>query len=144
MLRKLHVTPLGGTLVVTGRPGTPIGVVAQLVGGCRGVRADMPNVPARQALHLRPAGLFYRLPVPTSCGGGISLDFLELPVSSSCHDFLQVHIDPLIGRVWLILTSKTATAETAGRRATSSGRCSATWGCRTRWSRTAIRASLSD
>ena len=31
----------------------------------------------------------------------------------SLHDFLQVHIDLLAGRMWLVSTFKTATAETA-------------------------------
>ena len=33
----------------------------------------------------------------------------------SLHDFLQVHIDLLAGRMWLVSTFKTATAETAAR-----------------------------
>ena len=45
----------------------------------------------------------------------IIFDFLELPVARSGHDFLQVHIDLLTGRVWLVPTFKTATAETAAR-----------------------------
>jgi hypothetical protein len=53
------------------------------------------------------------LPVPLRRGSCISLDFLELPVAHSCHDFLQVHIDLLTGRVWLVLTFKAATTETA-------------------------------
>ena len=54
--------------------------------------------------------------MPTRCGGCISLDFIELPVAQSGHDkFLQVHIDLLTGRVWLVPTFKTATAETAAR-----------------------------
>ena len=61
---------------------------------------------------LLPAGLFYPLPVPTRRGGTISLDFLELPPARSGHDFLQVHIDLLTGRVWLVSPFKTASAET--------------------------------
>ena len=72
---------------------------------CQRVKAD----------HLPPAGLLFPLPVPTRRGGCISLDFLELPVARSGHDFLQVHIDLLTGRVWLVPTFKTATAETAAR-----------------------------
>ena len=72
---------------------------------CQRVKAD----------HLPPAGLLYPLPVPTRRGGCISLDFLELPVARSGHDFLQVHIDLLTGRVWLVPTFKTATAEEAAR-----------------------------
>ncbi len=55
--------------------------------------------------------------MPSRRGGCISLDFLELPVSRSSHDFLQMHImiDLLTGRVWLVPTFKTATAETAAR-----------------------------
>ncbi len=36
---------------------------------------------------------------------------MELPTAVSGHDFLQVHIDLLTGRVWLVPTFKTATAE---------------------------------
>ncbi len=53
--------------------------------------------------------------MPSRRGGCISLDFLELPAAQSDHDFLQVHIDLLTGRVWLVPTFKTATAETAAR-----------------------------
>ncbi len=48
------------------------------------------------------------------------MDFLELPTARSGHDFLQVHIDLLIGQVWLTPTLKTATAETAARNFVSS------------------------
>jgi hypothetical protein len=34
----------------------------------------------------------------------IGLDFLEMPIAHSGHDFLQVHIDVLTGRVWLVPT----------------------------------------
>ncbi len=44
------------------------------------------------------------------------MDFLELPVARSGHDFLQVHIDLLPGRVWLVPTFMTATPETAARK----------------------------
>jgi hypothetical protein len=40
---------------------------------------------------------------------------MELPAARSGHDFLQVHIDLLTGRVWLVPTFKTATAEVAAR-----------------------------
>ena len=36
-------------------------------------------------------------------------------MSRSGHDFLQVHIDLLTGRVWLVPTVKTATADVAAR-----------------------------
>jgi hypothetical protein len=36
-------------------------------------------------------------------------------VARSGHDFLQVHIDLLTCRVWLVPTFKTATAKTAAR-----------------------------
>jgi len=45
----------------------------------------------------------------------ISLDFLELPPAKSGHDFMQVHIDLLTGRVWLVPTFKSSTAEAAAR-----------------------------
>ncbi|MFN9944494.1 MAG: hypothetical protein ACK56I_34005, partial [bacterium] len=92
---------------------------------CQRVKAD----------HLPPAGLLYPLPVPTRRGGSISLDFLELPAARSGHDFLQVHIDLLTGRVWLVPTFKTATAEIAAR--TSSCPSSATSAYPTCSSRTA-------
>ena len=38
-----------------------------------------------------------------------------MPVALSGHDFLQVRIDLLIGRVWLVPTFKTATGEEAAR-----------------------------
>ena len=68
-----------------------------------------------KADHLQQAGLLYPLPVPTRRGGCISLDFLELQVARSGHDFLRVHVDLLSGRVRLVPTFKTATAETAAR-----------------------------
>jgi hypothetical protein len=71
---------------------------------CQRVKADLP-----------PAGLLFPLPVQSRRGGCISLDFLELPAARSGHDFMQVHIDLLTGRVWLVPTFKTATAETAAR-----------------------------
>jgi hypothetical protein len=70
---------------------------------CQRVKAD----------HLPPAWLLFQLPVPSRRGGCISLDFLELPMARSGHDFLHVHIDLLTGSVWLVPTSKTTTAETA-------------------------------
>ncbi len=54
-------------------------------------------------------------PCRIASGGCISLDFLDLPVARSGHDFLQVHIDLLTCRVWLVPAFKTATAETAAR-----------------------------
>ena len=43
----------------------------------------------------------------------IGLDFLEMPIAQSGHDFLQVHIDFLTGRVWLVPTFKSVTSSTA-------------------------------
>ena len=60
-----------------------------------------------------PAGLLYPLPVPSRRGETVGLDFLDMPTAASGHDFLQVHIDFLTGRVWLVPTHKTATATTA-------------------------------
>ena len=117
VLAELHATPLGGhfgrdkTLALARRsvwwPGLPATVEEYIRSCpiCQRVKAD----------HLPPAGLLYPLPVPTRRGGCISLDFIELPVAQSGHDFLQVHIDLLTGRVWLVPTFKTATAETAAR-----------------------------
>ena len=66
-----------------------------------------------EAEHGPPAGLLYPLPVPSRRGGTVGLDFLDMPTAASGHDFLQVHIDFLTGRVWLVPTHKTATATTA-------------------------------
>jgi len=59
-----------------------------------------------KAEHGPPAGLLYPL-------GTVGLDFLDMPTAASGHDFLQVHINFLTGRVWLVPTHKTATATTA-------------------------------
>jgi hypothetical protein len=115
VLQELHATPLGGhfgrdkTLGLARRsvwwPGMPAALTdyVRTCPTCQRVKAD----------HLPPAGLLFPLPVPSRRGGCISLDFLELPAARSGHDFLQVHIDLLTGRVWLVPTFKTATAETA-------------------------------
>jgi hypothetical protein len=105
VLQELHATPLGGhfgrdKILSLARcsvwwPGRPH---VRTCPTCQRVKAD----------HLPPAGLLFPLPVPARRDGCISLDFLELPVARSGHDFLQVHI----GRVWLVPTVKTATAET--------------------------------
>ena len=117
VLQELHATPLGGhfgrdkTLALASRsvwwPGLTADVVEfiQTCPTCQRVKAD----------HLPPAGLLYPLPVPTRRGGCISLDFLELPAARAGQDFLQVHIDLLTGRVWLVPTMKTATADVAAR-----------------------------
>ena len=117
VLQELHATPLGGhfgrdkTLSLARRsvwwPGMPAAITeyVRTCATCQRVKAD----------HLPPAGLLFPLPVPSRRGGCISLDFLELPMARSGHDFVQVHIDLLTGRVWLVPTSKTATAETAAR-----------------------------
>ena len=88
-------------------PGLPAAVeeYVRTCATCQRLKAD----------HLLPAGLLSPLPVPTRRDGCVSLDFLELPVARSGHDFLQVHIDLLTGRVWLAPTFKTATAETAAQ-----------------------------
>jgi hypothetical protein len=122
VLRELHATPLGGhfgrdkTLALvrssvwwSGLP-TAVEEFVQTCPTCQRVKAD----------HLPPAGLIFPLPVPTRRWGSISLDFLELPTARSGHDLLQVHINLLTGRVWLIPTFKTATAETAARNFVSS------------------------
>ncbi len=50
-----------------------------------------------------------------SCRRGemIGLDFLEMPIAHSEHDFLRVHIDFLTGRVWLVPTFKSVTSSAA-------------------------------
>ena len=90
VLHELHVTPLGWhsgrdkTLALARRlvrwPGLPAAVEEYncTCPTCQHVMAD----------HLPPAGLLYPLPVPTRRGGRTSLDFIELPVARSCHDFL--------------------------------------------------------
>ncbi len=117
MLQEIYATPLGGhfgrdkTLSLTQRlvwwPGMPA-AVAEYV-------RTFPTGQRVKADHLSPAGLLYPLPVPSRRRGCISLDFLELLVARSGHDFLQVHIDLLTCSVWLVQTFKnaTVTAETA-------------------------------
>ncbi len=118
ILQELHATPLGGhfgrdkTLALARRsvwswPSLPTDVAAfvQSCPTCHRVKAD----------HFQPAGLLFPLPVPSRRGGCISMDFLELPTARSGHDFLQVHVDFLTGRVWLVPTVKTAMAEIAAR-----------------------------
>jgi transposase InsO family protein len=117
VLQELHATPLGGhfgrdkTLSLARRsvwwPGLPA-TVTEYVQTC-------PTCQRVKAEHLPPAGLLFPLPVPSRRGGCVSLDFMELPTAVSGHDFLQVHIDLLTGRVWLVPTFKTATAEVAAR-----------------------------
>ena len=75
----------------------------------------MHDVPAR---HGRPPAASRsvpspRRPVPTHCSRCIRLDFLELPVARSGHDFLKVHINLLTRHIWLAPTSKTAAEEAA-------------------------------
>ena len=115
VLEELHATPLGGHF---GRDKT-IALARRLV-WWPALLPDLdllirscPTCPRIKAEHGPPAGLLYPLPVPSRRGGTISLDFIELPRARSGHDFLQVHIDLLTGRVWLVPTFKTATAETA-------------------------------
>jgi hypothetical protein len=116
VLRELHATPLGGghfgrdkTLSLARRsvwwPGADVQAYVQSCQTRQRGKAD----------HLRPAGLLFPLPVPTRRGGCISLDFLELQPARSGLNFLQVHIDLLAGRVWLVPTFKTATTATAAR-----------------------------
>ncbi len=109
VLQERHATPLGGhfgrdkTLALARRsvwwPGLPSAVAEfiQTCPTCQRVKAD----------HLPPAGLLFPRTVPTRRRGSIT--------ARSGHDFLQVHIDLLTGRVWLVPTFKTATAETAAR-----------------------------
>ena len=118
VLQELHSTPLGGhfgrdkTLALVCRsvlwPGLSA-AVEEYIRTC-------PTCQRVKANHLLPAGLLSPLPVPTRRGGCISLDFIELPTARSGHDFVQVHIDLLTGRVWLVPTAKTATSETAARK----------------------------
>ena len=115
MLEELHATPLGGhfgrdkTLALARRtvwwPSllADVDLFLSTCPVCQRVKAD----------HGRPAGLLYPLPVPMRRGGTISLDFIELPTARSGHDFMQVHIDLLTGRVWLVPTFKTATSAVA-------------------------------
>jgi hypothetical protein len=124
VLSELHATPLGGhfgrdkTLSLARRSvwwqGLPADVEAYVLScpTCQRVKAD----------HLHPPGLLFPLPAPTSRGGCISLEFLELLPACSGHDFLQVHFDSdlLTGRVWPVPTFKTATSATAARNFVSS------------------------
>ena len=84
-------------------------------GGGGGVYEHLPDVSARQGRPPATGRPAAPLPIPTRRGGCISLDFLELPVARSGQDFLQVYIDLLTWRVWLVPTFKTAAAEEAAR-----------------------------
>jgi len=115
VLEELHATPLGGhfgrerTLALARRSvwwSSLPGDVAAFVRAC-------PTCQRIKAEHGLPPGLTFPLPVPARRGGAISLDFMELPRSRSGRDFLQVHIDLLTGRVWLVPTVKTCTSEMA-------------------------------
>jgi hypothetical protein len=115
VLTELHATPLGGhfgrdkTLSLARRTvwwptlATDVDTFIRTCPTCQRVKAE----------HGRPAGLLYPLPVPSRRGGTIGLDFMEMPTANSGHDFLQVHIDFLTGRVWLVPTFKTATSAKA-------------------------------
>ena len=106
MLQELHSTPLAGhfgrdkTLALARSsvwwPGLSSAVEEYIrtCPTCQRVKSD----------HLPPAGLLFPLPVPTRRGGCNG-------VHRSGHDFVQVHIDLLTGRVWLVPTTKTRTAE---------------------------------
>ena len=67
----------------------------------------------------------------------LRVGFVELPKARTAHHFMQVHIDIVAGRVWLVPTRKTATAETAARNFVSS--LFRDVGCPTCSSRTAER-----
>ena len=115
VLQELHATPLGGHF---GRDKTL--ALARRTVWWPALSADLdtfirtcPTCQRVKAEHGPPAGLLYPLPVPSRRGGAISLDFVELPKARSGHDFLQVHIDLLTGRVWLVPTFKTATSADA-------------------------------
>ena len=115
VLEELHATQLGRhfgherTLALAlrsvWRPSLP-GDVAAFVRAC-------PTCQRVKAEHGLPPGLTAPLLVPARRGGAISLDFMELPRSRSGRDFLQVHVDLLTGRVWLVPTVKTCTSEMA-------------------------------
>jgi hypothetical protein len=99
-------------------PRSALREVAWLAGGYRhGIRADLPYVPAGQGGPPAPC----RPPFPSSgsLAQGRPLRQPGLrgvaPTAVSGHDSLQVHIDLLTGRVWLVPTSETATAEVAAR-----------------------------
>ena len=115
VLTELHATPLGGHF---GREKT-MALARRMVwwpNMASDVEAFIRTCPVCQrvkAEHGPPAGLLYPLPVPSRRGGTVGLDFLDMPTAASGHDFLQVHIDFLTGRVWLVPTHKTATATTA-------------------------------
>ena len=115
VLQELHATPLGGHF---GRDKTTALALRSV--WWPSLKTDLdefvrscPTCQRVKAEHGTPPGLLYPLPVPTRRGGTIGLDFVEMPTASSGHDFLQVHIDFLTGRVWLVPTWKRATAAVA-------------------------------
>ena len=122
VLTELHATPLGGHF---GREKTT--ALARRTVWWPNMAADIetfvrtcPICQRVKAEHGSPAGLLYPLPVPSRRGGTVGLDFMEMPTAASGHDFLQVHIDFLTGRVWLVPTHKTATAAVAATNFVSS------------------------
>ena len=74
-----------------------------------------PTCQRTKAEHRPLAGLHFPLPVPSRRGSTVSLDLLELPKKRSGHNFMQVHVNLLTSRVWLVLTFKSATLEVAAR-----------------------------
>ena len=115
VLEEPHATPLGWrfgyehTLAFALRsvwwPSLPWDMAAFVL--------ECPTCQCVKVEHGLPQGLTAPLPVPALLGSTISLDFMELPRSRSGQDLLQVHVDLLTGRVWLVPTVKTCTSETA-------------------------------
>ena len=104
VLEELHATPLGALarrLVWWPR----------LAADVTAFFASCPTCQRTKAEHGPPAGLLFPLPVPSRRGGTVSLDFLELPKARSGHNFMQVHVNLLTCRVWLVQTFKSATSE---------------------------------
>ena len=111
VLEELHATPLGchfgrdKTMALAWRlvwwPRLAADVTAFI--------ASCPTCQRTKAEHGPQAGLLFPLPVPSRRGCTVFLDFLELPKARSGHNFMQVHVDLLTSRVWLVLTFKSAT-----------------------------------
>ena len=117
ILKDLHATPLGGHFGCDKTMALARHLVwcPRLAADVTAFIASCPTCQRTKAEHGPPAGLLSPLPVPSRRGGTVSLDFLELPKARSGHNFMQVHVDLLTGRVWLVPTFKPATSEVAAR-----------------------------
>ena len=118
VLEELHATPLGGHFCSDKTMALALRLVwwPRLAADVTAFIASCPTCQLTKVEHGPQAGLLFPLPVPSRRGGTVSLDFLELPKARSGHNFMQIHVDLLTGRVWMVPTFKSATLEVAARK----------------------------